>query len=340
MNEFAKQLETRVYEAYEKIQELPRPHMGASQLGHACDRWLWLQFRHAVIERHSGRMLLLFRRGHEEESRIVAHLKKVGISVNNTGEDQISFDFGCHVKGSCDGVIDGIKGFIEERLILECKTHSEKSFKDLKESGVKKSKPMHWVQCCVYGFGAGCKYALYFAVNKNTDEIYIEILELDFDIAISAIERGKRIALAERMPEPCPGAGPSWHKCKYCPAYAMCWEKQPTQQVNCRTCAHSTAKEDSTWRCERHNADGIPIDFQHQACGSHVLHPDLVKYKMLETDIDWVAVYEIDGKPVANGQPCATVFSSKEIIANPRACADPDDFIKELRNEFGAFITG
>ena len=61
---------------------------------------------------------------------------------------------------------------------------------------------------------------------------------------------------------------------------------------------------------------------------------------MLETDIDWVAVYEIDGKPVANGQPCATVFSSKEIIANPRACADPDDFIKELRNEFGAFITG
>ncbi len=61
---------------------------------------------------------------------------------------------------------------------------------------------------------------------------------------------------------------------------------------------------------------------------------------MLETDIDWVAVYEIDGKPVANGEPCATVFSSKEIIANQRACANPDDFIKELMNEFGAFITG
>ena len=227
MNEFAKQLETRVYEAYEKIQELPRQHMGASQLGHACDRWLWLQFRHAVIERHSGRMLLLFRRGHEEESRIVAHLKKVGISVNNTGEDQISFDFGCHVKGSCDGVIDGIKGFIEERLILECKTHSEKSFKDLKESGVKKSKPMHWVQCCVYGFGAGCKYALYFAVNKNTDEIYIEILDLDFDVAISAIARGKRIALAERMPEPMPGSDRSYFLCKMCPAHGVvCFRDQ------------------------------------------------------------------------------------------------------------------
>lgn len=60
---------------------------------------------------------------------------------------------------------------------------------------------------------------------------------------------------------------------------------------------------------------------------------------MLETDIDWVAVYEIDGNPVANGEPCAAVFSSKEIIANQRACADTDYFIKELMNEFGAFIT-
>lgn len=338
MNEFTKQLETRVYEAYEKIQELPRPHMGASQLGHACDRWLWLQFRHAVIERHSGRMLLLFRRGHEEESRIVAHLKKVGISVNNTGEDQISFDFGCHVKGSCDGVIDGIKGFIEERLILECKTHSEKSFKDLKESGVKKSKPMHWVQCCVYGFGAGCKYALYFAVNKNTDEIYIEILELDFDIAISAIERGHRIALSDRMPEPMPGASASWWTCKYCQAYAMCWEKQPTQQVNCRTCAHSTPKPDSTWRCERHQADGIPVEWQRKGCDSHVIHPDLVPWQQKDGLDEWTAVYEIDGKDVANGAQRSGVYSSAELLANPALCASGHQFIEAVRERFGGRV--
>ena len=339
MNDFAKQLETRVYEAYEKIQELPRQHMGASQLGHACDRWLWLQFRHAVIERHSGRMLLLFRRGHEEESRIVAHLKKVGISVNNTGEDQISFDFGCHVKGSCDGVIDGIKGFIEERLILECKTHSEKSFKDLKESGVKKSKPMHWVQCCVYGFGAGCKYALYFAVNKNTDEIYIEILELDFDIAISAIERGHRIALSDRMPEPCPGAGPSWYQCKYCPAYAMCWEKQPTQQVNCRTCAHSTAAKDGTFGCE-HWLATIPIDAQHAGCEDHVLHPDMLPWPLDDAQSTGaVAAYVIDGRVVKNGKAGPGVYSSTEILANPVGCTI-GGVVEEMREKFGAKIIG
>ena len=285
--------------------------MGASQLGHACDRWLWLQFRHAVIERHSGRMLLLFRRGHEEESRIVAHLKKVGISVNNTGEDQISFDFGRHVKGSCDGVIDGIEGFIDERLILECKTHSDKSFKDLKENGVKKSKPTHWVQCCIYGFGSECKYALYFAVNKNTDEIYIEILKLDFDVAIEAIERGHRIAMSDRMPEPMPGASPSWYECKYCPAYAMCWKGQPTKEVNCRTCAHSTACSDSTWQCVQWHAQ-IPVDAQRQGCTKHVLHPDLVPWALDDSaSTPDVAAYVIDGRVVRNGEGFK---SSKEIL--------------------------
>lgn len=314
--------------------------MGASTLGHACDRWLWLSFRHAVIEQHSGRMLLLFKRGHEEEIRVVHHLRKIGAHVTNVGNNQMVFDFGSHVKGSGDGIVSGLPNAPKTKAILEVKTHSDKSFKELKAKGVKEAKPMHWVQCCVYGRGAKLNRALYFAVNKNTDEIYTEWLHLDSDVADKAIARGQRIALSDLMPPPISG-DPSWYQCSYCPARKFCHETKLTKQINCRTCAHSTPLADSTWRCERHDADNIPLEFQRLGCDSHVLHPDLVPWPLdsdASTEID--AVYIIDGRPVKNGEPDANVYSSKEIVANPAACASGGEVVEEIRQTFGARIVG
>ena len=33
------------------VQELPRTHLGISQVGHPCERYLWLSFRWPVIEK-------------------------------------------------------------------------------------------------------------------------------------------------------------------------------------------------------------------------------------------------------------------------------------------------
>jgi hypothetical protein len=63
--------------AHEAREDKPRPHMGASILGHACDRWIWLQFRMAVRQQFPGRILRLFRRGHAEEASIIQHTGKV-----------------------------------------------------------------------------------------------------------------------------------------------------------------------------------------------------------------------------------------------------------------------
>lgn len=336
-------IENLIYAAYEAEQEFPRPHMGASLLGHPCDRWLWLSFRHAVIEKHSGRMLLLFKRGHEEEAKVVQHLRKIGAHVQNIGSNQIGFDFGSHVKGSADGVVSGLPHAPKTKAILECKTHSDKSFKELKTKGVKEAKPMHWIQCCVYGYGAKIDRALYFAVNKNTDEIYTEWLHLDKEIAENAIARGHRIAISDRMPEPI-STDPSYYLCKFCPAYGVVchrendWSKH--LHANCRTCAHSTAKEDSTWRCERHEADGIPVDFQRTGCDSHVLHPDLVPWQRKDGLDQWTAVYVIEGRDVANGEGDAHVYTSREILANPKMCSLGDEYVEELRETFGARIVG
>lgn len=299
--------------AHENQSEKPRPHMGCSLLGHPCDRYLWLNFRWAAVEKFPGRILRLFRRGQNEEATVVADLREIGCVITDTGSEQSRVDFGSHVSGSLDGVIQsGAPGGGNQSHVLEIKTHSQKSFDALKKEGVRKSKPMHWIQMQVYMLGKGLERALYVAVNKNTDEIYTERVSLDESIAASAIERGKRIALADRMPEPMRGGGPSWYECKFCPAYAMCWKSEPTKQVNCRTCAHSTAKEDSTFECEQWQAV-IPIHAQHEGCQKHALHPDMVPWALNEaSSTDSVAAYVIDGQIVLNGEGHV---SSQEMVS-------------------------
>lgn len=332
-------IEALIDRNHEEKAEPPRPHMGASQLGHHCDRWLWLSFRWAVIPRFSGRILRLFRRGHNEEFTIVDDLKAIGISIHSTGGAQSRVNFGCHVSGSIDGIIEhGVPEATKTKHIAEFKTHSLKSFNDLKKKGVKESKPMHHIQMNVYMYGMNINRALYLAVCKDDDRIYTERVRLDKAIAEKAIERGKRISLDNRLPPPI-STDPTWYQCKLCDGFSFCHETKKTEYVNCRTCAHSTALSDSTWRCERHNANGIPVDFQRNGCPDHVLHPDLVPYEMVEGDDELQAVYIIEGKKVKNGNPKNQgVYSSAEILVNPSMCANSDEFIDQFRSMFDARI--
>jgi hypothetical protein len=323
-------------------QEPPRPHMGVSIIGHKCDRYLWLTFRWAVVEKHKGRILRLFRRGQLEESVVVSDLRAIGMDVRETGSGQSRVDFGCHVSGSKDGIIRyGVPGAEKTPHLLEIKTHSDKSFTELAKEGVKKSKPVHWVQMQVYMLGSDLDRALYYAINKDTDEIYTERVELDRDASQSAVDRAKRIVTSDRMPEPMAGASASWYECKYCPAYSFCHHETLSKQVNCRTCSHATAHADSTWHCARHNGE-VPVEFQRTGCDSHVLHPDLVPWQRKDGPDEYTAVYEINGTNVANGDPeIEGVFSSRELLANASACADKGwTQLHDMRKQFGGRVVG
>lgn len=317
--------------AHQDRQEKPRPHMGCSMLGHPCDRYLWLSFRWAVVEKFAGRILRLFRRGQLEENTITQDLRAIGIDIRATAGAQSKVDFGCHVSGSVDGVIyHGVPEALNKKHIAEFKTHSKKSFDDLGKQGVEKSKPMHFVQMQVYMLGTQIDRALYLAINKDNDEIYTERVRLDKPLAEKYVERGKRVALSDRMPPPL-STDPTWYQCKFCPSHNFCHVSKITKEVNCRTCAHSTAKDDGTWHCARWD-DAIPTQAQYAGCDSHVLHPDLVPYQLLDGDGingKWL----IDGKEVINGE---AGYHSSEILVNPAVLGDAR--VDEIRKEFGARI--
>tara|TARA_R110000824_G_scaffold243247_1_gene431873 strand:+ start:3322 stop:4359 length:1038 start_codon:yes stop_codon:yes gene_type:complete len=322
--------------SHEGRAESPRGHLGCSLLGHPCERWLWLSFRWAVKEKFPGRILRLFRRGQNEEATIIEDLKRIGVKFSFHQE---FVDLGSHVGGSTDGTIEsGVPGAEKARHVAEFKTHSKQSFSDLLKKEVKASKPQHWAQVQLYMLGTGIKRALYLAVCKDDDRIYTERVKFDKEAAEALRDRGHRVALSDRMPDPL-SSDPSWYQCKWCPAHSFCFERQMTKQVNCRTCAHATAEKDSTWSCARWSSKDIPLDFQATGCDSHVLHPDMVPWNQKDSADPHEAVYEIAGKDVRNGEGDAFTFSSKELIVGGEACAN--ELVGKVRETFpGAAVVG
>lgn len=321
---------------HEEKSQKPRPHLGASLLGHHCERWVWLSFRWAVIEKFPGRVLRLFRRGQLEEDQIISDLKAIGVKVN---EEQNRVRFTGHVSGSIDGIAEGVPGAWNTQHLLEFKTHNLKSFAELSKDGVEKSKPQHYAQMQLYMYGANLSRALYFAVCKDDDHIYTERVRYDKEIAEALVDKGERLSLSDRIPDPI-STDPSWYQCRaLCAAYSFCHKSEPTKEVNCRTCAHATAQKGGGWRCERHKANDIPVFFQRQGCDDHVLHPDLVPWQIKDSPDPHEAVYEIDGVDVRNGHPDAHVFASSELLANPSGCVA--EITGEIKRAFpGAKVVG
>jgi len=322
---------------HERHQEPPRPHLGASLLGHHCDRYLWLSFRWVRSEQFPGRILRLFRRGQNEERIIINDLRAIGVDVKTTDGSQDCVDFGNHVSGSMDGIANcGVPEAPSKRHVLEFKTHSKKSFDELQKNGLEKSKPQHFAQCQVYMLGSEIDRALYVAICKDDDRYYFERVKLDKKRAQGYVDRGHRLVSEPSLPPPI-STDPTWYECKMCSYHAFC-HKDALPEISCRTCAHSTPMPDSAWRCERHQADGIPVEFQRTGCDNHALHPDLVPWRIdQDASTEWEPVYIIDGVSVKNGEGG---YLSSELVANPAACISGDKTINAIRDDFDGRIVG
>ena len=303
-------IQSRIDKWHEEHREPSRAHLGLSLLGHPCDRWIWLSFRWAVIERFSGRMLRLFRRGHLEEETIVRDLRAAGVVIHSTDaeEGQCRVDFGCHVSGSVDGIIEsGVPGAEKTCHVAEFKTHSLKSFRELQSKGVKEAKRRHWWQMQGYMLGTKIDRALYVAVCKDNDEMYTERVYLDKPAAEALIRRGHSLALAERIPAPL-SVDPSWWECKLCAAHDFCHVSHLADEVNCRTCAHVTPTKEGTWICAHGTPYELTVDEQRAGCDCHTAHPDLVPWRLVgATENNFCARYEIKGREYLNGGPCFTL---------------------------------
>ena len=305
-----------------------RPHLGASVIGHKCERYLWLTFRWAKSVRFSGRMLRLFSTGQLEEARIVADLRAIGVQVYDTDVDGKQWrvsDIGGHLGGSMDAAVVGVPEAPKAWHVAEFKTHNQKSFDDLMKRRVQAAKPRHYAQMQVYMGLTEMDRALYVAVNKNTDDLYVERVEFDVVEFSRLIERARRVISAAEPPLRI-STDPSWWECKMCDFAPLCHQTE-LPEVNCRTCAHSTPETDgdARWTCARHNTD-LPLHIQHAGCEQHRYIPIMLEKVAEQIDVvDDEVVYRVleGGATFRNGNGPGSLTSLElAALETPRMAPD------------------
>lgn len=249
-----------------------RTHLGASVIGEECPRMIWYAFRWVKFQIFEGRMLRLFNRGHREEAVIIEMLRGIGMRVwevdPNTGKQFRIWGAQGHYGGSSDAVGQlPYPELIGLNLLLEFKTHHTGSFKHVKDKGVIVGKPKHYAQMCAYGVAFGFQYGMYVAVNKNDDNLHIEIVKLDPSFADDLVKRAEDI-ITSPIPPPKISLQPSFFACNYCAFRGICHYNEPVEK-NCRSCRYASPIQDAQWRCNLHNAT-IPADYIPRGCDQHV----------------------------------------------------------------------
>lgn len=295
---------TAIVKWYESKPQEHRPHMGASLIGHACDRHIWMTWRWALKPEFKGRILRLFSTGQREEPRILEELRGIGAEVwdvdpNTGGQWRVSAKDG-HFGGSLDGIAKGLPEGPKTPAVLEFKTHSHKSFTEVVAKRVREAKPQHFDQMTVYMGLMELERALYVAVNKDTDDMYVEWVEFDRQRFDQLLARAEKLIGMTAPPDRISDDPTNW-QCKFCSFYKHC-HQGVAAEANCRTCCHASPDVEAAWRCEVHS-DTVPLEFQRKGCEQHLMIPGLVPYgEPVDGGSNWVAYrHRESGKHFING---------------------------------------
>ncbi|WP_036289587.1 hypothetical protein [Methylosinus sp. PW1] len=290
-----------IYDAYEQANdEVEREYLGASIIGDECWRKLYYTFRWIVEpEKFNGELLRLFQTGHREEERMIDDLRRIGVQVWDRDPDdpkkQIGIsDIGGHFRGHLDGIGLGFKEAPKTPHVVEAKTHSTKSFRKLRDEGVRKSKPQHYAQMQTYMHYMELSRAFYIAYGKNddaldeyrVDALYGERCEYDPVFAARLTAKARSIITADRPPPKLhadPEAKMAW-ACRQCHALDHC-HRDLWPRFNCRTCIYSTPAMDgdARWICEKHGHD-LSREAQEKGCANHLWIPDIVPGEQIDAD--------------------------------------------------------
>ena len=324
-----------------------RDYLGASIIGHPCERYLWYCFRQCCRPKFNGRMYRLFHTGDLAEERFVNDLRMIGCEVYDCDQDGEQFAvsaFRGHFSGHMDGCVLGIPEAPKTWHVLEFKTHNAASFHELKKDGVKKSKPKHYAQMIIYMHLSGMTRALYIAVNKDDDDLHSERIRYDKTEAEALMDRAKRIITATTPPERIAGRE-DYYLCSRCDARRICWGSSdsalPIPSLSCRHCCHATPLMDGVnagWDCAKHEAPAICDE----PCKDHLILPGLVSFAE-PTDWgqdkegkDFIEFTNEDGTTWKTG-PAYGCYSSEELTKLP-ATSLANGMIQSAKETFGATV--
>jgi hypothetical protein len=219
-----------------------RPHLGGSQIGHKCSRYLWYSFHWAYKNDIGTKLNRIFRLGDAIEDLIVADLDRIGLTVTDSQKRVVGYKG--HAGGSIDGVVDG--------KLFEAKSMNVTSYNKLKKGGsVEECFPVYYAQVQYYMGYLGLKEALFVSMNKNTQELYIEEIPYDLHFfKMLQVQEKQIIDTADVDEFTRIGYNASWHECRFCSATDICHSGGEMER-NCRTCKLSKPVDNGAWVCDQ-----------------------------------------------------------------------------------------
>ncbi len=217
-----------------------RTYLGASRLGVACDRALQYEFSGAPADPDrdfDGRVLRIFEVGHVLEDLAIRWLRLSGFDLYTRTRSGGQFGFSV-----CDGLIQGhVDGIVMAApadlgwtfpMLWECKTMNAQNWRDCVKRGVSVAKPVYAAQIGTYQAymestveGISRNPALFTAINKDTQELWFELVPFDAVLAQRSSDRAVKIITATEHGELLPRSfSDSTHiECKFCSWQDRCW---------------------------------------------------------------------------------------------------------------------
>jgi hypothetical protein len=242
----ADNINARIDEALvsEHARQPERDYLGASRLGVACERALQFEYAHAPKDdgrAFTGRTLRIFAAGHLFEDMVIGWLRKAGFDLLTQKPSGEQFGFsvaGERIRGHVDGIImdapDNILAGVP--ALWECKSLNARSWRDTVKRGVSISKPVYAAQIAIYQAymetsvpGISANPALFTAINKDTAELYHELVPFDGALAQRMSDKAVRIIRATQAGDLLPriATSPDFHECRFCDWQNRCWRICP-----------------------------------------------------------------------------------------------------------------
>lgn len=211
----------------------PRDYLGGSRIGEACARKLVYEITHAPKDadrEFDGGILRIFDAGHQFEALTIRWLREAGFDLRDRGADgeQIGFfTAGGRLRGHADGIIVGGPDVgIRWPALFEHKALGQKSWTDLTKRGLRLSKPVYFAQVQLYMAYLSLDVALLTALNRDSLELYHEVIAFEPAEAQRLSDRAVDILRAAENGELPPRIATTadFYLCRFCSYAARCWE--------------------------------------------------------------------------------------------------------------------
>ncbi len=210
-----------------------RTYIGASTLGDSCSRKIQYRYMGQPIDDNrdfDAKTLRIFQFGHEIEFSVAGWLRQAGFDLRVEDKNGEQFGFSIaegEIKGHIDGVI--CDGPLETQypMLWECKSANDKKFREFQTKGVAIANPVYAAQVALYQayMQLTDNPCLFTVLNKNTSEIYYELIPFNKALAQEISDKAVSILEATKANDMLPRIAQSrdYFACKFCEFQDSCW---------------------------------------------------------------------------------------------------------------------